>query len=582
MWCSVPATSLGRLAARPPRGLGRAARGAARARGALAGGARWLGAGLLLALVSASLVGPGALAQLDAGSAAPADGGRAEDAGRDGGPHDAALEGGVPDAAAASAGAGEATDARDGGPTADTEEHAPEADEGEAHEAASAPRMVLRTVLALFACLALAYLAGHPRVQELEEVLGISQVVTAGFPFFALGAIAHLPQVGLLPDEVLLALTPLLELGLGWIGLLAGLQFDVRVADTWPKGTANLAGILTFVPFAIIAAAVGVLLYVLAIPIDTERLLRDAAVFGAAGCLAAPTASALLAGAGLSERAANVVRTVAVVDDVAGVALLALLSAFYRPGDGQVGWALPGIGWLFVTLGMGVTLGALMYGMIRVARTQAESTALVLGSIALAAGSAAVFSVSPIVTCFMAGLVLANLPGDHQRAVRAPLLRLERPIYLVFLFVAGALWRFDAWEGWLLLPAFVLARLLGRMLAARVALARGLLSETPGEEAAVSRAFVAAPIGALSIAIVVNVQTLYPGRAAPLMVTAVVGGALASEILVQLTSRVARRSPRPAGPLRDEPPSEEPSREVPPLEAPSLEGPSTASKEPAP
>lgn len=468
--------------------------------------------------------------------------------------HDAALDGAAADASAVHA-------ALDGGALAEPEASEPEPDHGEAHEPSSAPRMVLRTVLALLACLALAYLAGHPRVQELEEVLGISQVVTAGFPFFALGAIAHLPQVGLLPDEVLLDLTPLLELGLGWIGLLAGLQFDVRVADTWPKSTANLAGILTFVPFAIIAAAVGVLLYVLAIPINTERLLRDAAVFGAAGCLAAPTASALLAGAGLSERAANVVRTVAVVDDVAGVALLALLSAFYRPADGQVSWALPGVGWLFVTLGMGVTLGALMYGMIRVARTQAESTALVLGSIALAAGSAAVFSVSPIVTCFMAGLVLANLPGGHQTVVRAPLLRLERPIYLVFLFVAGALWRFDAWEGWLLLPAFVLARLLGRVLAARVARTRGLLSETPGEEAAVSRAFVAAPIGALSIAIVVNVQTLYPGRAVPLMVTAVVGGALVSEILVQLTSRLSGRPPRPTAALPEEPPPEPPSPE---------------------
>ncbi|MCZ7682816.1 MAG: cation:proton antiporter [Sandaracinaceae bacterium] len=570
----MPATSLGRLAARPPRGLGRPLRGAGRVRGALA---RALGAGLLFALVSATFLVSGARAQLDAGGAAPADGGRADGAGRDGGSYDAALDGGPADAAA---GAGAAHDARGGAAPAEPEGRDVEPELERGHAEASAPGMVLRTVLALLACLALAYLAGHPRVQELEEVLGISQVVTAGFPFFALGAIAHLPRVGLLPDTVLTDLTPLLELGLGWIGLLAGLQFDVRVADTWPKGTANLTGVLTFVPFAIIAAAIGVLLYVMAIPINTERLLRDAAMFGAAGCLAAPTASALLATTGLSERAAHVVRSVAVVDDAAGVALLALLSAFYRPEDGQVGWALPGIGWLFVTLGMGVTLGALMYGLLRVARTQAESTALVLGSIALAAGIATVFSVSPIVTCFMAGIVLANLPGAHQRTVRAPLLRLERPIYLVFLFVAGALWRFDAWEGWLLLPAFVLARLLGRMLAARVAQTRGLLSETPGEEAAVSRAFVAAPIGALSIAIVVNVQTLYPGRAVPLMVTAVVGGALVSEVLVQLTSRLSSRPSRPA-PTREQPSPGDPAPEEPAPEPP-LEGPSTASKEPAP
>ncbi len=458
------------------------------------------------------------------------------------------LDGGsaTPDAGAT----GSATDAGvglDGGAATATPPARPPG-HASAPETESAPAgMLLRTLVALLACLALAYLAGHPRVQELEERLGISQVVTAGFPFFALGAIAHLPSVGLLPDAVVHDLSPLLELGLGWIGLLAGLQFDVRVAETWPKRTGDLASVLTFVPFAIIAGTIGLLLYLLAIPVSTERLLRDAAMFGAAGCLAAPTATTLLASSGLSERAAHVVRTVAVVDDAAGVLLLALLSAFHRPDRGHA-WELPGIGWLFVTLGMGIALGGLAYALLRIARTPAESTALLLGSIALASGMGTVFSVSPIVIGFMAGVVLTNLPGTHHETMRAPLARFERPIYLLFLLVAGALWRFDMWQGWLLLPAFVLARLLGRMAAARIARARGLLDEMPQEQGAVSRAFVSAPIGALSIAIVVNVQTLYPGRAVPLMVTAIVGGALVSEMLVQITARRSRARPAPLEP----------------------------------
>jgi Kef-type K+ transport system membrane component KefB len=404
--------------------------------------------------------------------------------------------------------------------------------------------VAIRTILALLGLLTLAYLGGHPRVQKLEELLGVSQVVTAGFPFFALGAIAHLPQVGLLPDSVLSELRPLLEMGLGWIGLLAGLQFELRAAEERPKGTANLTGVLTFVPFIFIAGALGVVLYALAIPVSTSRLLRDAAMIGAAGCLAAPTAAGLLATTGLSLRAAHVVRSVAIVDDVVGVALLALLSAFYRPDVARVSWDLPGIGWLFLELGIAVSMGMLMYAVLRTAKSTAELTALLLGSIALAAGSATVFSVSPIVICFVAGFMLANLPGRHHEAMRAPLERLERPIYFMFLLFAGALWRFDYWQGWALLPVFVAARLVGRGVAARIARGRGLMHQTPGEEMAVSRAFVAAPIGALSIAMVVNVQTLYPGRAVPLMITVVVGGALASEVLVQLSSRLFRSRQR--------------------------------------
>jgi hypothetical protein len=53
---------------------------------------------------------------------------------------------------------------------------------------------VVKAILGLLVILVLAYLAGHPRVQEIEEMLGISQVVTAGFPFVLLGLIATTPE----------------------------------------------------------------------------------------------------------------------------------------------------------------------------------------------------------------------------------------------------------------------------------------------------------------------------------------------------------------------------------------------------
>src|SRR5690606_33830027 len=142
--------------------------------------------------------------------------------------------------------------------------------------------VAIRTVVAILAGLALAYLAGHPRVQRLEEILGISHIVAAGFPFFALGAIAHLPQVNLLTDSLLRDMRPLLELGLGWIGLLAGLQFDLRAAESWPPGTSNLTAMLTLVPFAVIGGVVAAVFYELDIHQSTSTLLRDAATFGAA------------------------------------------------------------------------------------------------------------------------------------------------------------------------------------------------------------------------------------------------------------------------------------------------------------
>jgi hypothetical protein len=51
------------------------------------------------------------------------------------------------------------------------------------------------------------------------------------------------------------------------------------------------------------------------------------------------------------------------------------------------------------------------------------------------------------------------------------------------------------------------------------------------------RSLIFSPMGALSIAIVVNAQDLYSGAAVPWMVTAVIGGAIVTEIIVQVSGR---------------------------------------------
>jgi hypothetical protein len=49
-------------------------------------------------------------------------------------------------------------------------------------------------------------------------------------------------------------------------------------------------------------------------------------------------------------------------------------------------------------------------------------------------------------------------------------------------------------------------------------------------------------MGPLAIAVVVNAQTLYPGGSVPQIVTAVIGGAFLTELLVQLRGRMPART----------------------------------------
>ncbi|AKF10238.1 Na(+)/H(+) antiporter [Sandaracinus amylolyticus] len=400
---------------------------------------------------------------------------------------------------------------------------------------------VIRTLLGLVALLALAWIGAHPRVQRLEERMGISQVVTSGLPFVALGVICRAPGIDILNDEVLIAITPLLQFGLGWIGFHTGFQFEGAAMDEVPKGTSSVVILLTGASFATIAVACGVLLFATGLGGDPFRMttfVRDAAIVGLAGALSAPTLERLGAQR-VPARAMELARTIGVLDDVVGVVALAMLFAWLHPSEGG-SWNLPGVGWLFVTFGMAATLGLVMYAVLRGTESAAESSALLIGCVCFTAGMAGFFSLPPLVVCFLAGILLKNMPGGDKPRLSAAFARLERPIYLVFLVVVGALWRVDDWRGWVLLPVFVVARIVGRALGARVARRLPHDARHPGLDEMPTPDLITPPMGALALAFVITARTLYESPATQAIVTAVIGGAVATEIIVQITSRKSR------------------------------------------
>ena len=80
---------------------------------------------------------------------------------------------------------------------------------------------------------------------------------------------------------------------------------------------------------------------------------------------------------------------------------------------------------------------------------------------------------------------------------------------------------------------FVPARLFGKWLAVRAC-----RNEVPnGLSLDEQHSLIFSPMGALSIAIVVNAQDLYFGATVSWMVTAVIGGAIVTEVIVQIASR---------------------------------------------
>ena len=389
---------------------------------------------------------------------------------------------------------------------------------------------VVKAILGLLAILVLAYLAGHPRVQELEEMLGLSQVVTAGFPFVLLGLVAHHPAVGILSDPVLAEIRPALPLGLGWIGFAIGFRFDARRVESLPRGIGATLLLTSLLPFAGIVGACGLVL-VVADGLGHGTFLRDAIILGIAGIIGVRAAAPSLEGS-RGDRIAPLLQ----MQEGAAMLGLVLVSAFWRPSGPEVGWNLPGVAWLFVTLGMGTLLAAVIHAALGQFKTSAEVTLLMLGAICLSAGLSSYLRLSPVAVSFLAGALLFNLPGSWKEQVRLALIRLERPVYLVFLVIAGALWQPGAWQGWLLLLLFVPARLFGKI-AGTFLVRENRLADLSDEE---QTRIAVAPMGALAIAVVVNAQDLYADTTVSWMVTTVIGGAIATEVAVHAIMRRLR------------------------------------------
>jgi hypothetical protein len=86
-----------------------------------------------------------------------------------------------------------------------------------------------------------------------------------------------------------------------------------------------------------------------------------------------------------------------------------------------------------------------------------------------------------------------------------------------------------------LIPVFTGARFAGKWLGSQLAARYAGLPLTEGER----RVLAVSPMGPLAIAIVVNAQLLYPGGSISPIVAAVIGGAIVTEVVVQLASRRA-------------------------------------------
>jgi hypothetical protein len=390
----------------------------------------------------------------------------------------------------------------------------------------------------------LALLGARFSFSTLQVPPGPRLIFRTGTHFLFLGLILGPHVLGLLTQEAVQQLFPLLGLGLGWIGFLFGLQLDRRNLTHFPPAFFLFAIGQALLVFLIFFGVGELVLISSGLEGRTPQLLLWGAA--ATACISTPAGIALISTNYLVRgRVRDLLLFVASLDALVGIAALQTVYALFPPGDLGVGLPIGSrLLWVAVAGGLGVICGILFLWLTRPRPGGEEMVLFLLGIAAFASGAALQLQVSPLFVSVVMGGVVANFSADPQRVFKV-LQNWEKPIYVVFLMLAGAILNFSTLWIVALAVAYALVRG-GAKVLGNVAMVRVIpLEFTPPKRLGLGLIPQGGISLAMAISFVLTYGTLELGvrSAADILFAVVVLGVILSELTGPfLTLNILRRA----------------------------------------
>ncbi len=378
----------------------------------------------------------------------------------------------------------------------------------------------MRSILGLIVIAVFAYLgAAMFRVARMPALL--KSLVASGLGFFAIGLLLGPHAAGLFDQHALSGLDVLVNLGIGWVGLLFGLQFYLTDLKKISGSCFEAAAIESLTTMLLVGAGIGALPFFISGQPDWLPTLLLAAIASTSSPTIAVQVALDIRGCGPLTRMVRVVTSIdafpAVV--ISGAALC--FSPLHPDGTGLLngGWM-----WLGGTFLFSLALGILFHLMTLFRYTDNQLLVVVLGLVVFSGGVAHYLGLSPLLVNMLVGIVVANRSPLRSR-ILGSLLRLEKPVYLILLTMAGAFWNLPSPSLLALVLPFIVLRLAGKLLGGalagrRAAPGSGPLGIGPG----------LLPHGGMALAIALSVAQFFPGQLGNLALTAAIGSVLTSSL----------------------------------------------------
>jgi hypothetical protein len=378
----------------------------------------------------------------------------------------------------------------------------------------------LGTVVLLVVVIGVAYVLAHNVVERLQRRF----LVVSGAEYLLLGFLLGpaFPAIHALDNVT--GLLPIIALAAGWVGLLRGTDFDFTSLQKLDPATWRVVFLHHLLP----GVAVGIGSYYFFT--ETSWILvssREAALSASAlACFAAADSAEpfdLLARRyEVSGRLAPLLRNGTRLGDIAVILAFGLIFCVFHENAPEAQDYSPAL-WAWVTVLLGGALGFLFSLFLAGDESDNSRFLALVGIIAFASGGAYFLELSPLAVNLSMGFVLVNFARGGQ-LLHTTLESTERPMTLVLLIFAGALWEPTALvPTMLVLGGFLVARTGAKWLASVIAgwgtslrkdLFRGLLAH-----------------GNVTLAMAVSFRLVYDGEAAKIAYSAVLGSIILNDLM---------------------------------------------------
>lgn len=271
----------------------------------------------------------------------------------------------------------------------------------------------------------------------------LNYIFYSGFIYIFLGLSLGRSGLDVLSPAILEGLTPLISLGLGWVGFLFGFQLEAKYLKCFPRKYVYLS-FLQFLFVFLIGGFVILMVLNPLYPSEQVFLLYGMAVsLGLLLSLNSPTLLCMASNV-IPERGSYyyLSRFLVSVSGFWGIVGLALLSSFWHFPFFESKIFLKGGAFLIVSTVFPLLTGFLFHLLTKRRRSEEQMLVYLLGLVFFVSGAAFYFNLPPLYLSMVLGITFSNLTRIHEKLYPL-LLSTEKPLYITFLILIGALWELD-------------------------------------------------------------------------------------------------------------------------------------------